>query len=70
MITASVSIVDAMSKLSDHETLSIPFRIGGIVGGIAVTHWGYIFFLPRSVGLAYFSKSRNCTQTLEFDEGQ
>ena len=52
---ASVSIVDAMSKLSDHETLSIPFRIGGIVGGIVVTHRGYIPFLPRSVGLAYFS---------------
>ena len=52
---ASVSVVDALSKLVECEALSLPFRIGGIVGGIMITHREYIPFLPRSIALAYFS---------------
>jgi hypothetical protein len=44
-----------LSLLSQYEMLKRPFRIGGVNGGITLTHVGYLSFLPKSIGLAYFS---------------
>jgi hypothetical protein len=52
---ASVSIVNRLAALCQYELLKRPFQIGGVKGGITLTHVGYLSFLPKSIGLAYFS---------------
>ena len=52
---ASVSLVNDLSALVEVVPVSPTFRVGGIGDGIVVTHRGYIPFLPRSVGRAYYS---------------
>jgi hypothetical protein len=54
---ASVSIVNALASLVEVVLLPDPFHIGGVKDGILVTHMGYLPFLPRTIGVAFYSAS-------------
>ena len=57
---ASISLVCDLSWLTDVVTLNQPFSVGGVKDGVLVTHSGYVKFLPRQYGLAYYSDSLAC----------
>ena len=53
---ATVTITNDLSILVEVKVLAKPIPIGGLGSGIFVTHSGYLSFMPRVFGLAYFSR--------------
>ena len=51
---ASMSTCNSISDLVDVEEIK-PIVIGGIGSGVTVTHKGYVRFLPRAIGVCFYS---------------
>jgi len=55
---ASMSTCNSLSDLVDVEQIT-PIAIGGIGSGVTVTHKGYLRFLPRPIGISFYSPLMN-----------
>jgi hypothetical protein len=53
---ASYSISNNFDNLIEVIPLSVPNWIGGVGTGVQLTHRGYLNFLPRKLGLCWYSK--------------
>ena len=57
---ATCSLVNDLSLLVEVEPVVPQFHIGGVQGGVLVSHVGKLPWLPPSVNRAYFSSDASC----------